>query len=139
MITQISITIVIVFFVIIGICTIILLGVTPSAVKEYKEHLIQKNTDNKKSLSLYMEELSLCTNPSRINQLISLIEEESTYIEENAKSPINKKYARSVLKWVNNFSAEKHMKDLEKNKISTQIYFDKKTKDFRLMIPKNKI
>jgi len=138
MVTQISMSIVIIFALIIGISLIILIVATPYAVKEYKIYLNKKSKENfltKSSLSIFMEELSRCVNKAQIDALLKKIYDTALDIYEVNPDSLPAKNAQSVLSWLEKFSVDRHIEDFKKLRYSSQIRYDKKKRDFKLMLP----
>ncbi len=149
MIEQINFSVVIIFISIIAVSILALMFATPGAVKEYKQKLA---TNKKKSmhasdatntesvidigLTTYMEELSRCTNLDKIKRLKQNIAKTIAETEFKSTSQVHLHRAESVKKWLKTFSIEQHIKDLKATKVSQQIEFDSKKKDFKLMIIK---
>lgn len=149
MIEQINFSIVIIFAGIVVGSALVLLFATPGAVKEYKQKLAidkkqGKHTSNESrtastidiGLTIYMEELSRCSNRDKIKKLKQDIARIISETEFKSTSQIHLHRVDSVKKWLKKFSIDQHIKDLKTTKVSQQIQFDKKKKDFKLMIIK---
>ena len=136
MIAHVSITVVLFFSIMIALSLIVLLYVTPGAVKEYKAHRAskQRSGSNKETLSSYMEEIAVCKKPERIEELMALIRRSADVMQTDRGTQT--KYAKNILKWLDSFNIDIHIKDLEQTKRSNQIFFDKKRQDFQLIIIK---
>ena len=142
MIDQINFSIVLIFVSIIIGCVLLLLLATPGVIREYKQIAVNKklgigspNSMNT-GLTIYMEELSRCTNIDRIKVLKQEIAKTTTEIENQSTNKIHLHQTISVKKWLEHFSINQHLKDLKTLKISQQIQFDSAKKDFKLMIVK---
>lgn len=138
MVAQISMSIVMFFVIIIIISVITLLGITPSAIKEYKTQIANQKIINfspKESLSVFMEELSSCSNSDRVQELLKKISETATNTYTADPDSPSAKNARAVLIWLDSFSVGRHIDDLKKLKYSSQIRYDKKKQDFKLVLP----
>ena len=149
MIEQINFSVVIIFVGIIAGSIIALMFAAPGAVKEYKQKLATnrrqgvRGSDTTSSetiidigLTTYMEELSRCTNINKIKILKQNIAKTISETEFKSTSQVHLHRAEAVKKWLKTFSIEQHIKDLKATKVSQQIEFDTKKKDFKLMIIK---
>ena len=145
MIEQINFSIVIIFAGIIIVSILVLLCTTPAALKEYKQKLATNKRTNTHSskhegtgLTVYMEELSRCSNVDRIHALKQNISQTIAEMESENAGPLQLRKSKSVKKWLENFSIDLHIKDLKASNISQQIEFNVRKKDFKLMIVKKK-
>ena len=145
MIEQINFSIVIIFAGIILASILVLLCVTPGAFKEYKQKLttkkrFDKHTSKSEStgLTMYMEELSRCSDIDRIRVLKKGIAKTITEMENESTGPLQSRKSDSVKRWLENFSVDLHIKDLRADGISQQIEFNVRKKVFKLMIVKKK-
>ena len=148
MIEQINFSIVIIFAGVIMGSVLVLLFATPGALKEYKQKLAADKRHSGGSdanstesiidigLTAYMEELSRCADLNKIKKLKQNISKTISETEFKSTSQVHLHRADSVKKWLKTFSIDQHIKDLKATKVSQQIEFDKKKKDFKLMIIK---
>ncbi|MGL4676990.1 MAG: hypothetical protein ACRCWI_04920 [Brevinema sp.] len=142
MIDQINIFIVVFFLILIGMGGVILLFISPKVVKEtkillntYAQEKELKNSE--KGLSSLMEELSHTRNKERIEGIKKKIIHKVEEMELNNSSMVQLRQVDMIKKWLEVFSIDQHIKDIQKNGISQQVQFDKKKKDFKLMILKH--
>lgn len=129
------------------ICIIILIFLicllamtTPFFLKELQQ-LINRYTTISNSkmntqMSKILKELSKCIDQQRIFILLKYLKEENEKIISTNKSYILTKKAESIVNWLDSFSIEQHIRELNLYSRSSQIYFDKKTNNFRLLTPK---
>ena len=110
MIAHVSITVVLFFSIMIALSLIVLLYVTPGAVKEYKVHRAskQRSGSNKETLSSYMEEIAVCKKPERIEELMALIRRSADVMQTDRGTQT--KYAKNILKWLDSFNIDIHIK-----------------------------
>ncbi|MGL4388999.1 MAG: hypothetical protein ACRCTJ_06385 [Brevinema sp.] len=136
---AITIFIFIAYIVILVLSLILLIFVVPLYIKE------RENNDSHKEKRLHqkdsritklLDELAICKNRSRITHIIAQLKYENQQIVTSFhnKSSLKNK-AQNILSWLYHFSIEKHISDLTEHKMSSQIYYNKKTKSFQLMIP----
>lgn len=136
MILQLSYGLVIFLTGFIVLCVIVLIAVSPKAVHDYREFAARlKNTKKVElgnSLTSILERLSSCTSRETIDELIEKIKEEAK--KTAAGRGDQAQHSQTVLQWISFFDVERHISDLKKDKVSTQIRYDADRRDFKLLI-----
>lgn len=136
MVLQLSYGLVIILTGFIILCIIILIAISPKAARDYKEYAARlKNTKKVElgdSLTAMLERLSSCTRRETIDELIEKIKEEAK--KTSAGRGEQAQHSQTVLQWISFFDVERHISDLKKEKVSSQIRYDAERKDFKLLI-----
>ena len=85
----------------------------------------------------WMIEVSRTLDRVKLRELLSKITKECNRLSGEALPDENKRIISTVLIWSNNFDIEKHVNEMTLFHNSTQIVYDSKKRDFKLMIVKN--
>ncbi|OHD55810.1 MAG: hypothetical protein A2Y33_14340 [Spirochaetes bacterium GWF1_51_8] len=85
----------------------------------------------------WMIEVSRTLDRVKLRELLSKITKECNRLSGEPLPDENKRIISTVLIWSNNFDIEKHVNEMTLFHNSTQIVYDSKKRDFKLMIVKN--